>query len=134
MRFVMVRFVMVRRRRRLRRVAGLICLLGWSSILAAQVTDDEWFVDLSADSDLRFVYHNGMSDELYFAEMMGGGAALIDYDGDGDLDVFLVQGSPLGAPTESATGDLLERNQALEDPSIQLRSLHILLEPVTALG
>jgi hypothetical protein len=33
-------------------------------------------------------------------EVMGAGAALIDYDNDGDLDVFLVQGGPLG---EAAT-------------------------------
>ena len=106
---------------------GLICLLGWSSVLAAQATDDEWFVDLSEDSNLRFVYHNGMSDELYFAEMMGGGAALIDYDGDGDLDVFLVQGSPLGPQAESATlvdpqhpvplSDRLYRNDGWVDAS-----------------
>jgi hypothetical protein len=37
-----------------------------------------------------------MSGEYYFPEMTGQGGALIDFDNDGDLDVYLVQGSLLG--------------------------------------
>jgi hypothetical protein len=45
-------------------------------------------------------------------EIMGAGGALLDYDGDGDLDVFLVQGAPLaGSPTPpAASGHRLFRN------------------------
>ena len=54
-------------------------------------------MDASLASGLDFVYFNGMSGERYFAEMTGAGAALLDYDNDRDLDLFLVQGHMLGA-------------------------------------
>ncbi|MFN7963932.1 MAG: CRTAC1 family protein [Thermoanaerobaculia bacterium] len=49
---------------------------------------------------LAFEHRSGASGELYFVEMMGPGGALLDYDGDGDLDVFLPQGHALGPGAE----------------------------------
>jgi hypothetical protein len=73
------------------------------------------FVDATAQSGLDFVHFNGMSGELYFPEMMGQGGALFDYDNDGDLDAWLVQGAQLGSgkPPEKPGGRLY-RNDSLQ--------------------
>ena len=54
-------------------------------------------MDRAAESGLDFVHASGMSGRFYQPEISGGGAALFDYDNDGDFDVLLVQGGALGA-------------------------------------
>ena len=49
------------------------------------------FADATEETGLKFMHANGASGEFYMPEIMGAGAAVLDYDGDGDLDVFLVQ-------------------------------------------
>ena len=53
------------------------------------------FRDIAAESGLDFTHFNGMTGKLFLPEIMGSGAALFDFDNDGDLDVFLVQGTML---------------------------------------
>ena len=65
---------------------------------AASAGEPEWFVDHAAASGLDFVHVNGASGRFYQPEISGSGAALFDYDNDGDLDIWLVQGGSLDRP------------------------------------
>ena len=56
----------------------------------------DWFTDVAQAVGLDFTHFNGMSGQFYYPEIMGPGVALLDYDNDGDLDVYIVQGQMLG--------------------------------------
>jgi len=52
-----------------------------------------FFRDLTADSGIQFTYRNGEEARGYtLLETLGGGVGLIDYDGDGLLDIFVTGG------------------------------------------
>ena len=72
----------------------------------------EWFSEQAQATGLNFVHVNGMSGEQFIAEIMGPGVALVDYDNDGDLDVYAVQGQSLRRSTEerAESQDRLFRN------------------------
>lgn len=52
-----------------------------------------WFEDVTAQSGINFTYRNGEEANHYaILESLGGGVAVLDYDGDGLLDVYLPGG------------------------------------------
>ena len=58
-----------------------------------------WFADEAAARGLTLRHRSGHQGSTYrLPEIMGGGAALFDMDGDGDLDALLVQSGELGGP------------------------------------
>ena len=71
------------------------------------------FRDVAEQAGLKFQHHNGMTGKFYLPEVTGSGGALFDFDNDGDLDGFLVQGNVLDPNTKaigSARGKLFRND------------------------
>src|SRR5258705_6111963 len=61
------------------------------------------FVDITTKSDVSFVGQASHTSKKYLLETMGSGVALFDYDNDGLLDIFFVNGAGLVDPTPKGT-------------------------------
>ena len=61
-----------------------------------------WFREITADAGIDFQHRSGLEGGFFIQEHIGSGGALFDYDGDGDLDLFLV---------DSAADDRLYRHE-----------------------
>ncbi len=70
------------------------------------------FADLAVAAGLRFVFDNGRSRLRQIPETTAGGVGLLDYDGDGWLDLYVVQGGVFPPRADRPnTGDRLFRNR-----------------------
>jgi hypothetical protein len=61
------------------------------------------FVDITAKAGVHFQGRASHTTKKYLPETMGSGVALFDYDNDGRLDIFFVNGAPLADPTAKGT-------------------------------
>jgi hypothetical protein len=61
------------------------------------------FTDVTSSLGVNFQHIASHTSKKYLIETMGSGVALFDYDNDGRLDIFLVNGAPLTDPTPKGT-------------------------------
>ncbi len=68
-------------------------------------TTPDLFEDRAEELGIDFVHFAGVSGEFYIVEISGPGCGMLDYDNDGDLDLYLIQGEMLGPDKSVADAD-----------------------------
>ena len=92
-------------------VSSSLCLVAAMMLAANSGIQRIQFEDATARSGVRFANENGASPDKKMIETMGSGVGVVDYDGDGRLDILFVHGGGQPGSTEAAHNRLaLYRN------------------------
>jgi hypothetical protein len=67
--------------------------------------------DVTRETGITFKHTDGSSGQRYIVESVSSGLALFDYDGDGDVDIYFLNGAPLkGTKVDTPPKNALYRN------------------------
>ncbi|MBB16890.1 hypothetical protein CMK22_16605 [Candidatus Poribacteria bacterium] len=89
----------------------ILLLLSGQKFNQAKPTEHIQFTDVTEEANISFQHQDGREGKKYFIETIGSGCAFIDYDNDGNLDIYLVNATSVRKEnTEKASGNRLYRN------------------------
>ena len=72
----------------------------------SQGPPESWLVDITATSGVEFLHTTGGEGKLYLPEIMGGGLAVFDADGDGRFDLYFTNQNSLLPALEPSTTEV----------------------------
>ena len=78
----------------------------WLLLIAGATGSGVQFADATKASGIAFTHRNSATSNKYLVETMGGGVALLDYDNDGRLDIFLTNGAKIDDPMPDGNDSL----------------------------
>ncbi|MGD8500122.1 MAG: CRTAC1 family protein [Phycisphaerales bacterium] len=88
-------------------VLALSCIFAWAHADGAIVLRD-----VTKETGITFIHTDGSSGRRYIVESVSSGLGLFDYDGDGDVDIYFLNGAPLkGTKFDTVPKNELYRNE-----------------------
>jgi hypothetical protein len=92
-------------------VIARISITGVIAVTSLRAQSNVTFENVAKAVGITFAHVNGASPEKYLVETMGSGAAFLDYDNDGWLDLFVVDGGSVAAAGKSTARHRLFHNE-----------------------
>jgi len=81
-------------------------------ITASSMSGGVVFNDVTKETDITFIHADGSGGKFYIMETVSAGLALFDYDKDGDIDIYFINGAALkGTTYEEPPTNALYRNE-----------------------
>ncbi len=93
-----------------RQCARALALLVVALACVARGENTVQFTDVTARAGISFRHVNGATGKRYFIETMGPGCAFLDYNSDGYLDIYMVNGHDLAGTSLAKATNVLYRN------------------------
>ena len=99
------------RHMRIARQAAIMLTLLYTASVTVKAHAGINFSDVTSQTGIMFKHTDGSSGKLYLMETVTAGLALFDYDNDGDVDIYFLNGSALkGAKFKTEPTNALYRN------------------------
>ena len=91
--------------------SAILATLAFLAVVSVRAENAIKLTDVTAKTGISFRHTDGGSGKRYLIETVCAGMAMLDYDGDGDIDIYFLNGAPLkGTKTDNPPTNALYRN------------------------